>query len=92
MDLQTGWDFNREDHRKAADRYVIEQEPKLVIGGPMCTMFSQLQAMTPWAEAKHKEWKEARKHLQFVMKLYEKQMVGGRCFCTSTRRGPGHGS
>ncbi|MDA8584152.1 hypothetical protein N9L68_07945 [bacterium] len=72
MDLTTGWDFNLEADRKAAEEYVEKEKPLLLIGSPMCTMFSQLQTLTPWTQAKEEEWQKARRHLQFVMSLYEK--------------------
>ena len=38
MDLTTGWNFRRQDHRNQAWRYVEEKKPMLVIGSPMCTI------------------------------------------------------
>lgn len=45
VDLRTGWDFNLEAHRRATWDRLRRDEPLFVIGGPPCTMFSQLQAM-----------------------------------------------
>ena len=43
MDLTNGWDFTRRSHREAAERYVREVKPWLLIGSPECRMFSTLQ-------------------------------------------------
>ena len=47
MDLTTGWDFNLESHRKAAEEYVDREKPLAIIGSPPCTPFSQLQSLSP---------------------------------------------
>ena len=39
MDLLTGWAVDRTSNRAAAASHIDEQEPRLVIGSPMCTMF-----------------------------------------------------
>ena len=44
MDLRTGWDFRRREDRKKAKQYVREVQPLLLIGSPVCTPFSALQA------------------------------------------------
>ena len=67
-----------EEDRRRAEQYVHEQKPLLLIGSPMCTMFSSLQRFTPWNDAKQDRWIEHRKHLQFVAKLYRKQVYEGR--------------
>ena len=43
LDLLTGCDFRLPRHKEAALRYVRKVRPKLVIGSPGCTVFSQLQ-------------------------------------------------
>ena len=43
MDLQTGWDFSRQEDKDRAWKYVEEEKPKLLIGSLMCTIFSVLQ-------------------------------------------------
>ena len=37
------WDFRRADCRNRAARLVIESKPMLLVGSPMCTMFSIIQ-------------------------------------------------
>ena len=46
MDLTTGLDLTLSRHRNAAREYLRRAKPKLVIGSPMCTMFSSLQNLT----------------------------------------------
>eukprot|EP00974_Lingulodinium_polyedra_P120473 11175163-Lingulodinium_polyedra.AAC.1 len=50
MGLANGWDFRRPEDRDRAWEYIFEFNPKLIIGSPMCTMFSQLQHLTEWTE------------------------------------------
>ena len=80
MDLTTGWDFRQQEHRELAEKYVEELKPLLLIGSPMCTMFSRLQTLSGWSDKKEERWVDAKEHIKFVIKLYEKQMAGGRLF------------
>ena len=80
MDLTTVWDFRKQEDRDRAWRYVKESKPRLLIGSPMCTMFSKLQSLSPWNEEKEKRWCEAVKHIQFVVSLYRMQIKEGRYF------------
>ena len=80
MDLTTGWDFRQREDRKRAKMYQETQRPMLLIGSPMCTMFSTLQRFTLWTQRKTERWIEDRKHLQFVTELYQKQIDEGRYF------------
>eukprot|EP00973_Karenia_brevis_P080860 11217079-Karenia_brevis.AAC.1 len=43
-------------------------------------MFSNLQNLTPWTPERVNELGEAREHIQFVVKLYAKQIEAGRVF------------
>ena len=80
MDLITGWDFDRLEDRERAEEYVRREKPFILIGSPMCTMFSQLQTLTPWTNEKQMAYEKARRHLQFVMPLYSLQIEAGRLF------------
>ena len=80
MDLTTGWDFRIEDHRIAAKKYVTNVKPRLLIGSPMCTMFSTLQRLSGWNAEKQRKWGEAREHIRFVVELYMEQERGGILF------------
>ncbi len=42
MDLTTGWGFSIEEDRVAAENYTVEKKPLLLVGSPLCTMFSKL--------------------------------------------------
>ena len=82
MDLTTGWDFTLERHRRAAWEYIRRVKPRLIIGSPMCRMFSSLQNITKnkrrpgWDE----RFVEAKAHVKFVMEIYEEQRKNGRLF------------
>ena len=63
MDLTTGWNFNLKAHREAAEQYIDKEEPFLLIGSPVCTMFSQLQALSEWTVDKEAKYQESVEHL-----------------------------
>ena len=78
MDLTTGWDFNIERHRDAARRYLTKARPKLLIGSPMCTMFSTLQNLTPWTCERDRKLEEAKVHMELTASMYRLQRsLGG---------------
>ena len=79
-DLTTGWDFNNPSHRAAAERYVEEKKPLVIIGSPPCTPFSQLQTLNKNAAGRDQKWREGVEHMRFVVKLYRKQVEAGRVF------------
>ena len=80
MDLTTGWDFRSRAQRDRAWQYLEEKKPKLLIGSPMCTLFSQLQNLSGWGPDKQERWVEAVGHMRFVIDLYRRQMREGRLF------------
>ena len=78
MDLLTGWDFSRPAHREAARKYIQRARPKLLIGSPMCTMFSALQNLTAWTAQKEERLRNAKKHMEFTIEMYRLQLsLGG---------------
>ena len=80
MDLLTGWDFNKLSDRKRAQAYIEKYRPRLIIGSPSCTAFSQLQNLNPDSVEKQRKWREGCRHLKFVVELYKQQMEAGRWF------------
>ena len=80
MDLTTGWDFNKEEDRDRAERYVGTHKPLIVIGSPPCTPFSLLQNWNPETPESKRKWEDGVNHMRFVMKLYRKQLDAGRAF------------
>ena len=80
MDLTRGWDFSRECDRQKAREYLETHKTRLLIGSPMCTMFSQLQNLSAWNEHKEARWREDVRHMEFVIQLYRQQMDAGRLF------------
>ena len=57
-------------------------KPKLVIGSPMCKMFSSLQNMNSnrWTPEWEEEYKKAEEHVRFIMEIYEIQRNQGGWF------------
>ena len=83
LGLTTGWDFNVEEHRRRAKQPVEEIRPQLLIGSPMCTVYSQWQHLNnsrrdPAVVAREKA--QADVHLRFVIELYPMQVKAGRDF------------
>ena len=86
MDILTGWDFDKGEDRRRAVKYVLTEKPKLVIGSPMCTLFSLLQEINiakhghdpEWMEAFQKRLDKAKRHIRFCIQLYKLQMSQGR--------------
>ena len=77
MDLTTRWDFARLLDRIRASEDAGKYKPRLLVGSPMCTMFSSLQNLSPWTEEKKRRWGEAREHIRCVDRM---QLDEGRLF------------
>lgn len=77
------WDFNKLAMRNKAVRKVLCDKPKLLIGSPICTPFSQMNNINH-ARMSEEEIKQrmdyGRKHLEFCLKLYDIQWREGRYF------------
>ena len=91
MDLTTGWDFNLAEHRRQAEEYVDREKPFVLIGSPPCVAFSQLQTFVKDSERKANQLAEGIRHMEFVVKLYRKQVEGGECSYTKTPPTPSRG-
>eukprot|EP00973_Karenia_brevis_P061137 8501820-Karenia_brevis.AAC.1 len=76
-DLTTGWDFRRSEDRERVRKHIREEKPLLVIGSPMCTMFSSLQNLSKWSNDKQRRWEEAVEHTNFVIQVYRMQIKDG---------------
>ena len=72
MDITSGWDFRKQEDRERARKYVKEEKPLVLIGSPMCTMFSRLHNLSGWREIKEEKWVEAREHIRFAVEFYIK--------------------
>ena len=80
MDITTGWDFRKQEDRERARKHVREEQPLVLLGRPMCTMFSRLQYFSGWNEVKEAKWIEAREHIRFVVEWYREHVKRGREF------------
>ena len=77
------WDFDNEDQRKAAWAKVLEEKPMLIIGTPMCTVFSAIRNLSNMKRDPRvvaAEMRRAIKHLTFCCDLYRHQVQEGRFF------------
>ena len=78
------WDFRLREQREKASKRIDEMQPDLLIGSPMCGLFSnsrQLNMRTPegLATVQRKE-AEGEEHLEFCAKGYKAQMERGGIF------------
>jgi len=78
MDLTTCWDLPKAGHRNKAWEYIKRVEIKLVIGNPMCTMFSILRPLTPWHSKKQEKMFEAEPHIKLMVAVCRLQLREGR--------------
>ena len=88
MDIKSAYDFDTAvDRRKCCDS-IIDDEPTLVIGSPLCNMFSRLQELSKYMHRDDKIWMEkfllgmeqATKYVRFCNQVYKHQRKHGRFF------------
>ena len=75
------WNFDDEAQRQKCKQKVRDEKPSMLVGSPMCTIFSTLQNLNrpKMGEAKwNAAWKYGLKHLLFAFELYEIQISSGR--------------
>ena len=84
------WDFNCREDRKLARQMVRELQPQWIIGSPPCTSYSAWNEKMNYPKMdpdKVQQMKrEGRRHLQFCINLYRRQLSLGRHFFMSTQR------
>ena len=80
LDLTTGLHFTRDEDCRRAEEYVDREQPSVLIGSPPCVAFSQLQSLNPDSDNKARQLADGIKHMQFVARLYKKQVQAGRLF------------
>jgi hypothetical protein len=77
------WNFNLKEHRDLATRICEDDDPDRLIGSPSCTDFSvlgQWNHKRMKIENVRRRLREARRHLQFCVVLYNKQLARGKHF------------
>ncbi len=77
------WDFSRADRRAEARRRLNTESPWLLIGSPMCRMFSALQHLSKGkgnVQEKERLLLEGKVHLAFCCQLYLDQIARGKFF------------
>ena len=81
IDLTTGWDLDKDDHKKAARDLVRRARPLFIIGSPECTAFSTLLNFGTIKEDKYKELvSKGMDHLNQCIGMYESEIQQGRYF------------
>ena len=77
LDLTNEWNFNLEENRQGVWDYIVKHKSLVVIGSPMCTMFSTLQNMrniSSEGDAKYNSnYNNALEHLKFCINIYKHQ-------------------
>ena len=70
------WDFSKAKMREKAWRPLQEQQPRLLIGSLLCTLFSTWQRLNKprFMERYKQQLRQARVHLNFCCKLYLEQI------------------
>ena len=78
------WDFSKSGKREKARQMRRRQKPYMLIGSPMCTAFSTLQALnrakSADPEAYDRATRRAIKHIKFMVEMYLDQMEDGHFF------------
>ena len=77
------WNFYEEEKQREAEALIDESEPWILIGSPMCTAFCTWQYLNAHKrdpELVAAERAKAVKHMEFVRRLYRKQVEAGRYF------------
>ena len=76
------WNFDLASDRKLARQVVLDLKPTWLIGSPPCTAFSQLNLNLNFPRMKKADVEarvaEGRRHLRFVISLYQLQLEQGR--------------
>ena len=86
FDLRTGWDLSNPHHQKMVLQTIMKESPKLLIGSPPCTLFSNLQNLNlavqseQWKHEFYERRRKAEAHLVFCCKLYKLQRSLGRYY------------
>ena len=80
LDLRTGWDFDRKEHRDAAFELQKRLKPWFVIGSPKCSFASTLQRLNPDSPQWRALLRQGLQHLVFVCEMYKRQHSAGRRF------------
>ncbi len=77
------WNFAEKEMRERAMAKLKAEEPQLLVGSPMCTAFSQLQAINVARRDPaivRRELESAKDHVRWVMKLCALQVRENRYF------------
>ena len=84
-DYGTMWNFCNQNDRRLAREMIDKEEPMWLIGSPLCTPVCQWNVAINYPKAKDREavkkaTDEGRRHLDFMVSLYRKQLLAGQHF------------
>ena len=90
LDLRTSkpdgsaWNFNLKGDRQMAMDLIDKEDPYFVIGSPPCTAFCAWNTKMNFRKMDQDQVaeviREGQRHLNFMIRIYRKQMQKGRCF------------
>ena len=67
VDLLTGFNLSKKSDRQKVEEHQRTEKPVLMVGSPMCTMFSMLQTLSGWNADKQRRWLEDVGHLYWAL-------------------------
>ena len=81
FDLAVGWDADSEQARDWAEKRMEKETPEFLIASPLCTPFSQMQALQDTTTERYQELlQQCMVHLGFVVRLITVQIAAKRFF------------
>jgi len=80
MELSSKWDFRKDSHREWAEKLISDVKPMLLVVRTVDNIFSSLHNISKWTERKQQRWDEEQRSLEFLAKMYAKQIEEGRLF------------
>ena len=83
LDLTTGWDFCRADHRQQPRDLIKKHKPAVILLSPPCRPFSVLRHLSNFKrdyETVKREQDEGQEHMRFCIELAFEQIKEGRGF------------
>ena len=77
------WDLDSIEKQKEAERLIDQTKPMVLVGSPMCTAYcawQRINALRRDPKLVAQEKAKADMHLEFVCRMYKKQIEAGRYF------------
>ena len=68
MDVSTGWNFNKHEDRREAEEQQDKEKPLLMVGSPVCKMFSMLWALCGCSGREEDKNQDSVGHVELMFK------------------------